>query len=74
MESLKNNNEIDMFYMCVIPGFNIASYESQSNFVLPNIKFLFQNLQTHPFFLFLIHPFSGSNLFTEKCPSDPTLF
>ena len=48
-ELLKNNNEMDMFYMYVIPGFSITN-ESQSNFVVRNIKFVFQNLETHPFY------------------------
>ena len=41
-----NNDKIDMFYMYVIPGFNITNYESQSNIVDQNIKFVVQNLQT----------------------------
>ena len=36
-----NTDKIDMFYMYVIPGFNIINYESQSNFVVQNIKSLF---------------------------------
>ena len=58
--------------MFVIPGFNFTNYESQSNFVVQNINFVFQNF-TNPPFLFLIHPFYASTLFTDK-PSDPTSF
>ena len=58
MESLKNSNGMDMFYMYVIPGFSITN-ESQSNFVVQNIKFVFQNLETHPFLQ--IHPFYWQN-------------
>ena len=48
---------MDMFYMYVIPGFSITN-ESQSNFVVRNIKFVFQNLETHPFYFW-------STLFTD---------
>ena len=72
MESLNNDNKVDMFYMYVIiPGFNITNYESQSNFVVQNIKFVFQNLQTHPFQFWSTR--LQSTLFADK-PSDPTLF
>ena len=56
MENLKNNNEIDMLYTYVIPGFNITNYESQSNFVVQNIKFVSSKF-TNPPFLFLIHTY-----------------
>ena len=31
---LKKNDKVSMFYMYVIPGFNITNYESYSNFVV----------------------------------------
>ena len=36
--------------MYVIPGFNVTNYESQSSFLVRNIKFVFQNLHIHPFY------------------------
>ena len=48
---------MDMFFMYVIPGFSLTN-ESWSNFVVRNIKFVFQNLETHPFYFW-------SNLFTD---------
>ena len=70
MENLKNNNEIDIFYMFVIPGFNITN-ESPSNFVVHNIKLVFQNLQTHP--LFLITLFYRSTFLLTKLLMQPFL-
>ena len=43
--------------MYVIPGFSITN-ESQSHFVVRNIKFVFQNLEIHPFYFW-------STLFTD---------
>ena len=68
MESLKNNNEMDMFYMYVIPGFSIKN-ESESNFVCRIIKFVFQNFETILFIfdhtLFTDLPFLLTKLLTQ---------
>ena len=56
----------------IIPGFNITKYESQSNFVVQNIKFVFFFKIYKPTIFSFDLPFFESTFFADK-PSDPTL-